>query len=44
MVRLAATKPSIFRQIAWRTIFGARVPDPPASARPAPALHGSTAP
>ena len=29
MMKLAATKPSIFGQIATRTIFGARVPDPP---------------
>ncbi|HET7696457.1 MAG TPA: radical SAM protein [Vicinamibacterales bacterium] len=29
MVKLAATKPSIFGQIATRTIFGARIPDPP---------------
>jgi radical SAM superfamily enzyme YgiQ (UPF0313 family) len=29
MVKLAATKPSIFSQIATRTIFGARVPGPP---------------
>ena len=29
MVKLAATKPSIFSQIATRTIFGARIPDPP---------------
>jgi anaerobic magnesium-protoporphyrin IX monomethyl ester cyclase len=44
VVRLAATKPAIFGQIARRTIFGARVPDPP---RPAPrpaALSGSAAP
>jgi radical SAM superfamily enzyme YgiQ (UPF0313 family) len=38
MVKLAATKPSIFGQIATRTIFGARIPDPPrTSARPAAA-------
>ena len=36
MVKLAATKPAIFGQIATRTIFGARIPDPPRpSARPA---------
>jgi radical SAM superfamily enzyme YgiQ (UPF0313 family) len=29
VVKLAATKPSIFGQIATRTIFGARIPDPP---------------
>jgi anaerobic magnesium-protoporphyrin IX monomethyl ester cyclase len=29
MVKLAATKPSIFGQIATRTLFGARIPDPP---------------
>jgi anaerobic magnesium-protoporphyrin IX monomethyl ester cyclase len=29
MVKLAATKPSIFGQIATRTIFGSRIPDPP---------------
>jgi radical SAM superfamily enzyme YgiQ (UPF0313 family) len=28
MMKLAVTKPAIFRQIATRTIFGARVPDP----------------
>jgi len=27
-MKLAVTKPAIFRQIATRTIFGARVPDP----------------
>jgi radical SAM superfamily enzyme YgiQ (UPF0313 family) len=32
MVKLAATKPSIFSQIARRTIFGARIPDPPRTA------------
>jgi anaerobic magnesium-protoporphyrin IX monomethyl ester cyclase len=32
VVRLAATKPSIFGQIATRTIFGARIPDPPGPA------------
>ena len=31
--KLATTKPSIFGQIATRTIFGARIPDPP---RPSP--------
>jgi len=40
--KLAATKPAIFRQIAARTLFGSRVPDPPAP--PAPALRDSTAP
>jgi len=29
VVKLAATKPTIFGQIATRTIFGARIPDPP---------------
>jgi radical SAM superfamily enzyme YgiQ (UPF0313 family) len=29
VMKLALTKPAIFRQIAARTIFGARVPDPP---------------
>ena len=29
VMKLAVTKPAIFRQIATRTIFGARVPDPP---------------
>ena len=29
VVKLAATKPSIFGQIAARTLFGARIPDPP---------------
>jgi len=29
VVKLAATKPHIFGQVASRTIFGARVPDPP---------------
>jgi radical SAM superfamily enzyme YgiQ (UPF0313 family) len=29
MFKLATTKPSIFGQIATRTIFGARIPDPP---------------
>jgi anaerobic magnesium-protoporphyrin IX monomethyl ester cyclase len=39
MIKLAATKPSIFGQIATRTIFGARIPDPPRpSARPAEAV------
>jgi len=33
MFKLATTKPSIFGQIATRTIFGARIPDPP---RPSP--------
>jgi radical SAM superfamily enzyme YgiQ (UPF0313 family) len=34
VVKLAATKPSIFGQIATRTIFGAKVPDPPRVQRP----------
>ena len=34
MFRLATTKPSIFGQIATRTIFGARIPDPPRPAAP----------
>src|SRR4051794_8948983 len=34
MVKLAATKPSIFGQIATRTLFGARIPDPPRVAAP----------
>ncbi len=29
VMKLAVTKPAIFRQIAARTIFGAKVPDPP---------------
>jgi radical SAM superfamily enzyme YgiQ (UPF0313 family) len=29
MLKLAATKPSIFGQIATRTIFGSKVPEPP---------------
>jgi len=29
VMKLAMTKPAIFRQIAARTIFGAKVPDPP---------------
>ncbi len=29
MLRLATTKPSIFGQIATRTLFGSRVPEPP---------------
>jgi hypothetical protein len=29
VMKLAVTKPAIFRQIAARTIFGARIPDPP---------------
>jgi anaerobic magnesium-protoporphyrin IX monomethyl ester cyclase len=29
VMKLAVTKPGIFRQIATRTIFGAKVPDPP---------------
>jgi radical SAM superfamily enzyme YgiQ (UPF0313 family) len=29
VVKLAATKPSIFGQIAARTLFGAKIPDPP---------------
>ena len=29
VVKLAATKPSIFKQIATRTIFGSKIPDPP---------------
>jgi radical SAM superfamily enzyme YgiQ (UPF0313 family) len=33
VLKLAATKPSIFRQIAARTIFGSRVPDPRPAAR-----------
>jgi radical SAM superfamily enzyme YgiQ (UPF0313 family) len=37
VVKLAVTKPAIFRQIATRTIFGARVPDPPRVQRPAAA-------
>jgi anaerobic magnesium-protoporphyrin IX monomethyl ester cyclase len=36
VLKLAATKPSIFRQIAARTLFGARVPAPP---RPTTAAH-----
>ena len=39
MVKLATTKPSIFGQIATRTIFGARIPPPP---RPAPVPEGDT--
>ena len=35
VMKLAVTKPAIFRQIAARTIFGAKVPDPPRVARPA---------
>jgi anaerobic magnesium-protoporphyrin IX monomethyl ester cyclase len=35
VMKLAVTKPAIFRQIATRTIFGARVPDPPRVQRPA---------
>ena len=42
VVRLAATKPSIFGQIARRTLFGARVPNPPRPAPRAAGLHGST--
>ena len=34
VVKLAATKPTIFGQIAARTLFGARVPDPPRQAAP----------
>jgi radical SAM superfamily enzyme YgiQ (UPF0313 family) len=42
VVKLAATKPHIFGQIASRTIFGAKVP-PPAQVKPAGALsHGAT--
>jgi radical SAM superfamily enzyme YgiQ (UPF0313 family) len=37
VMKLAVTKPAIFRQIAARTIFGAKVPDPPRVARPADA-------
>ena len=33
VMKLAVTKPSIFRQIAARTIFGARIPDPPRAQR-----------
>ena len=33
VIKLAATKPSIFRQIAARTIFGSKVPDPRPVAR-----------
>ena len=29
VMKLAATKPSIFKQIATRTIFGSKIPDPP---------------
>jgi anaerobic magnesium-protoporphyrin IX monomethyl ester cyclase len=36
MVKLAATKPSIFGQIATRTIFGSRIPDPPRPATRVP--------
>ena len=44
VVRLAATKPAIFGQIARRTLFGSRIPAPsPAAPRPA-GLRGSTAP
>jgi radical SAM superfamily enzyme YgiQ (UPF0313 family) len=32
VVKLAATKPAIFKQIATRTIFGARIPAPPRAA------------
>jgi radical SAM superfamily enzyme YgiQ (UPF0313 family) len=35
VMKLAVTKPAIFRQIASRTIFGAKVPDPPRVHRPA---------
>jgi anaerobic magnesium-protoporphyrin IX monomethyl ester cyclase len=35
VMKLAVTKPAIFRQIAARTLFGARVPDPPRVQRPA---------
>ena len=34
VMKLAVTKPAIFRQIAARTIFGAKVPDPPRVTRP----------
>ena len=44
VVKLAATKPSIFGQIARRTLFGARVPDPAPPAPRAAGLRGSTAP
>ena len=44
VVKLAATKPSIFGQIATRTIFGAKVPDPPSAHGAAGRLRGSTAP
>jgi anaerobic magnesium-protoporphyrin IX monomethyl ester cyclase len=44
MLKLATTKPSIFGQIAARTLFGSRVPDPPASPARAAQLRGSTAP
>ena len=42
VIKLAATKPHIFGQIASRTIFGAKIPPParptrPAAERPAPA-------
>src|SRR5829696_3140209 len=33
VMKLAVTKPAIFRQIATRTIFGARIPDPPRAQR-----------
>jgi radical SAM superfamily enzyme YgiQ (UPF0313 family) len=42
VMKLAVTKPAIFRQIAARTIFGAKVPDPPKFARrDAPAVAGA---
>ena len=34
VMKLAVTKPAIFRQIAARTIFGAKVPNPPRVPRP----------
>ena len=40
VVRLAATKPHIFGQIASRTIFGAKIP-PPAPVKSTPALSES---
>ena len=36
VIKLAATKPSIFRQIAARTIFGSKVPDPRPTVRVSP--------
>jgi radical SAM superfamily enzyme YgiQ (UPF0313 family) len=44
VLKLAATKPQIFGQIASRTLFGAKIPPPAQPARPAPEQPARPAP